>query len=162
VSGEGGTPPRKLFVVLIASVCVGAAADAARYDYRLPATTKTCRMRKDMNEATATRYVFANVMGGKTPLGGNGVVVVMAKSLPGTSTGSRSCSRRRELQRCKSKRSRPEARALSTMGRRFLSPPSGAGRQPRLWGVAGTCFRHRECYGRRSPWRDGGDDPSHW
>jgi len=69
-------------VVLIASVCVGAAADAARYDYRLPATTKTCTMRKDMNEATATRYVFANVMGGKTPLGGNGVVVVMAKSLP--------------------------------------------------------------------------------
>jgi hypothetical protein len=76
-------------VVLIASVCVGAAADAARYDYRLPATTKTCTVRKDMNQATATRYVFAGVMGGKTALGGSEVVVVEANSLSAEAPGRR-------------------------------------------------------------------------
>ena len=72
---------RKLLVLLFGFVCVAAAADAPKYDYRLLATTRTSTMEKEMNEAADTGYVFAGVMGGETAIGGNEVVVVMVKNL---------------------------------------------------------------------------------
>jgi len=72
---------RKLLVILCGLVCVAAAADSPKYDYRLLATTKTSTMEKEMNEASDAGYVFAGVMGGETALGGNEVVVVMLRNL---------------------------------------------------------------------------------
>jgi opacity protein-like surface antigen len=52
---------------------------AADYDYRVLATTRTSTMEKEMNEAADAGYVFADVMGGETAVGGKEVVVVMQK-----------------------------------------------------------------------------------
>lgn len=57
------------------------AADIAKYDYRLLATTKTSTMEKELNEAADAGYSFSSVMGGQTGIGGKEVVVVMAKKL---------------------------------------------------------------------------------
>jgi len=71
----------KLLVFMCGLVCVAAAADSPKYDYRLLATTRTSTMEKEMNEASEAGYVFAGVMGGETALGGNEVVVVMLRDL---------------------------------------------------------------------------------
>lgn len=66
-----------------------AAADAAKYDYRVLATTKTSTMEKELNEAAAAGYSFSSVMGGETAIGGKEVLVVMAKRLDDTSSGNK-------------------------------------------------------------------------
>ncbi len=72
---------RRLPLLVIVCVSVAVAADPSKYDYRLLATTKTSTMEKEMNEAADAGYVYAGVMGGETALGGNEVVVVMARDL---------------------------------------------------------------------------------
>lgn len=52
---------------------------SATYDYRVLATTRTSTMEKEMNEAADGGFVFADVMGGETAMGGKEVVVVMLK-----------------------------------------------------------------------------------
>ncbi len=78
---------RKLLLVLFGFVCVAAAADPPKYDYRLLSTTRTSTMEKEMNEAADAGYVFADVMGGETAVAGNEVVVVMVKNLSAQAPG---------------------------------------------------------------------------
>ncbi|MCL5743030.1 MAG: hypothetical protein M1541_03740 [Acidobacteria bacterium] len=66
-----------------------AAADAAKYDYRVLATTKTSTMEKELNEAAAAGYSFSSVMGGETAIGGKEVLVVMAKKLDAQASGNK-------------------------------------------------------------------------
>lgn len=79
---------RAIALVLFLPVFTGvlAAADAARFDYRVLATTKTSTMEKELNEAAAAGYSFSSVMGGETSFGGKEVLVVMAKRLDGPSS----------------------------------------------------------------------------
>jgi hypothetical protein len=65
---------RKLCLLFIAS-----AALAQKVDYRVLSTSKTSTMQKELNEAADAGYVFSQVMGGDTAIGGKEVVVVMAK-----------------------------------------------------------------------------------
>lgn len=46
-----------------------AAAETAKYDYRLLATTKTSTMEKELNQAAEAGYSFSSVMGGQTGMG---------------------------------------------------------------------------------------------
>lgn len=48
-------------------------------EYKLLATNKTSTMQKEMNEAAASGFRFAGVMGGETSFGGSETVVIMAK-----------------------------------------------------------------------------------
>src|SRR5688572_18068963 len=55
-----------------------------RVEYKVLSTTKTSTMQKEMQEAAAAGYRFADVMGGSTAVGGAEVVVIMTKeSKPG-------------------------------------------------------------------------------
>jgi hypothetical protein len=74
---------RIVFRVIVVCGFLAAAAGAERYDYRVLATSRTSTMEKEMNEAAEAGYEFAGVMGGETALGGNEVVVIMAKPLGG-------------------------------------------------------------------------------
>lgn len=63
-----------LYTLLLASTLL-----AQKIDYRVLSTSKTSTMQKEMNEAADAGYVFSQVMGGETAIGGKEVVVVMAK-----------------------------------------------------------------------------------
>jgi len=67
---------RSLFLALALFV---ASPAFAQIDYKVLATSKTSTMEKEMNEAGATGYKFAAVMGGETAIGGKEVVVLMQK-----------------------------------------------------------------------------------
>jgi hypothetical protein len=64
-----------------ADVIAAVAADPAKYDYRVLATSRTSTMEKEMNEASGAGYQFRAVMGGETGFGGKEVVVVMTKEI---------------------------------------------------------------------------------
>lgn len=89
-----------------ASVATVGAQDApARYEYRVLATSRTSTMDKEMNEAAEAGYRFREVMGGETAVGGNEVVVVMARADASTArfsyrllATSRTSTMQRELQ----------------------------------------------------------------
>jgi|SRR4051794_31481263 hypothetical protein len=66
----------------IVSFSVEAAAQTT-VDYRVLATNKTSTMEKEMLEAAAAGFRFADVMGGSTAMGGSEVVVIMTKQ-PGS------------------------------------------------------------------------------
>jgi hypothetical protein len=66
-----------LLAVFLAAAAT--AADPARYDYRLLATTRTSTMEKELNDAAAGGFIFSSVMGGETGVGGKEVVVVMSR-----------------------------------------------------------------------------------
>jgi hypothetical protein len=66
-------------LALLAGLATLHAADPAKYDYRLLATSKTSTMEKELNEAADAGFVFSSVMGGETGTAGKEVVVVMAK-----------------------------------------------------------------------------------
>jgi hypothetical protein len=51
----------------------------AQNEIRLLATNKTSTMEKEMNEAAASGFRFADVMGGETSFGGSEVVAVMVR-----------------------------------------------------------------------------------
>jgi hypothetical protein len=74
-------------LMLLAPALLGAVSllQAANYDFRVLATTRTSTMEKEMNEAAAAGYEFADVMGGETAFGGKEVVVVMQKASEGES-----------------------------------------------------------------------------
>ncbi len=74
----------KRLVLLLGACAAVWAAEPAKYDYRVLATTRTSTMEKEMNAAAADGYTFYGVMGGETAMGGKEVVVVMGKdvSLP--------------------------------------------------------------------------------
>jgi len=63
-----------LLLMSTSSIFVG-----ATYDYRVLATTRTSSMEKEMNGAGEAGFVFADVMGGETAIGGKEVVVVMVR-----------------------------------------------------------------------------------
>jgi hypothetical protein len=67
-----------LFAFFLA-VSVAVAADPARYEYRLLATSRTSTMEKEMNVAADAGYRYAGAMGGETGFAGNEVVVVMVR-----------------------------------------------------------------------------------
>jgi len=77
----------RLTALAIALSCAATAADQ-RYDYRILATTKTSTMEKEMNEAGDAGYIFSQVMGGESAVGGKEVLVAMVKDLstPGAPT----------------------------------------------------------------------------
>jgi len=77
----------RLLLILVAAAAVVLAADPARYDYRVLATSRTSTMEKEMNEAADAGYHFMGVMGGETAVGGKEVVVVMGKDLSTNTTG---------------------------------------------------------------------------
>jgi hypothetical protein len=55
------------------------AAAQGKVEYKVLSTTKTSTMQKEMQEAAAAGYRFADVMGGSTAIGGAEVVVIMTK-----------------------------------------------------------------------------------
>jgi hypothetical protein len=63
------------------------AAEPARFEYRLLASTRTSTMEKEMNQSAAEGFIYSGVMGGETGFGGKEVVVVMMKS-PAAKPGS--------------------------------------------------------------------------
>ena len=73
---------RGLTLCALAIVSSSAAAPVSAQsvvEYRVLATTKTSTMQKEMQEAAAAGFRFADVMGGNTAAGGAEVVVVMSK-----------------------------------------------------------------------------------
>ena len=48
-------------------------------DYRVLATSRTSTMEKELNDAALSGYRFSKVMGGKTAVGGQEVVISMVK-----------------------------------------------------------------------------------
>jgi hypothetical protein len=80
------------YAVLPLAVFLGgvmAAAEIAKYDYRLLATTRTSTMEKELNEAADAGYSFASVMGGQTGIGGKEVVVIMSRKLGPASSANK-------------------------------------------------------------------------
>jgi hypothetical protein len=67
-----------LFVYVLASAAF-AAEPAARYEYRLLATSRTSTMEKEMNAVAESGFRYAGAMGGETGFAGNEVVVVMVR-----------------------------------------------------------------------------------
>ena len=67
-------------ILLQASLSLSFAQNTGERDYQLLATNRTSTMETEMQEAANQGYMFAGVMGGETPFGGNEVVVVMERS----------------------------------------------------------------------------------
>jgi len=59
--------------------CASLATAQGSIGYQLLATSKTSTMEKEMNAASAGGFRFAGVMGGDTAIGGQEVVVLMAR-----------------------------------------------------------------------------------
>jgi hypothetical protein len=59
------------------------------FEYRVLATNKTSTMEKELNQAADAGFRMEKAMGGATAWGGSEVVVVMAKSVSGSSSRSR-------------------------------------------------------------------------
>jgi hypothetical protein len=76
---RGKFSPAVVFLGLVFSLVAG--AEDRTFDYKILATTKTSTMEKELNEAAAEGYVFSQVMGGQTGVGGKEVVVAMVKDL---------------------------------------------------------------------------------
>jgi hypothetical protein len=70
--------PKSACLLVIAGI---AAAQSARFDYRIISTTKTSTLEREMNEAADAGFSFVDAMGGKTAFGGNEGVVTMIKDL---------------------------------------------------------------------------------
>ena len=73
---------------IVLALCYAASA-ADQLDYRILATTKTSTMEKEMNEAADAGFVFSNVMGGESAVGGKEVLVAMMKNLTTPGEGKR-------------------------------------------------------------------------
>src|SRR5258705_3293383 len=58
-----------------------AAAQSARFDYRIISTNKTSTLERELNEAADAGFSFVDAMGGKTAFGGSEGVVTMVKDL---------------------------------------------------------------------------------
>ncbi|MGE3274974.1 MAG: hypothetical protein AB7O67_07665 [Vicinamibacterales bacterium] len=72
---------RRMAVCVVAAMVVSvAAASAQTMEYKVLATSKTSTMEKELGEAAAAGYRFADVMGGETAMGGKEVVVLMEKN----------------------------------------------------------------------------------
>jgi len=80
---------RYLTLALAGFIGVLQAAEIAKYDYRVLATTKTSTMEKELNAAAEAGYSFSSVMGGETGFGGKEVVVVMVKKRGVESSGKK-------------------------------------------------------------------------
>ena len=71
---------------LVMSIPRASAADGP-LDYRVLATSRTSTMEKELNDAALSGYRFNKVMGGKTAIGGQEVVISMVRD-PATAGGS--------------------------------------------------------------------------
>jgi hypothetical protein len=79
----------KMTLLACCVTLIAVAAEPRKIDYRVLATSKTSTMEKEMNEAADAGYAFRTVMGGETAVGGDEVVVVMAKPLEGERANKR-------------------------------------------------------------------------
>jgi hypothetical protein len=73
---------QRLIVAALGTVALlpsSRAAAQGKVEYKVLSTTKTSTMQKEMQEAAAAGYRFADVMGGSTAIGGAEVVVIMTK-----------------------------------------------------------------------------------
>ena len=95
-------------VLFVTSVPPANAADGP-LDYRILATSRTSTMEKELNEAALSGYRFSKVMGGKTAIGGQEVVISMVRdpASPDQSVPrykllatTRTSTMQRELQQC--------------------------------------------------------------
>jgi len=88
---KGNQLMRRLICVLCVSgfsLTTGQAGGSAQtsqvtegtFEYRLPATTRTSTLEREMNEAAEEGYRFQGVMGGETAFGGSEVVSIMMRS----------------------------------------------------------------------------------
>jgi len=76
------------FVILASiSAALSPCLLAEKFDYRVPATTKTSTMEKEMNQAADAGFAFGGVMGGESAAGGKEVLVVMVKAQGKPSAG---------------------------------------------------------------------------
>jgi hypothetical protein len=66
-------------IAALVSLSSAMALAQAKVGYKVLSTSKTSTMQKEMQEAAATGYRFADVMGGSTAMGGSEVVVIMTK-----------------------------------------------------------------------------------
>lgn len=66
-------------ILLLAALSLSTLFAQSKYDYRVLATTKTSTLEKEMNEAAATGFSFAEAMGGQSAFGGKEGVVVMLR-----------------------------------------------------------------------------------
>jgi hypothetical protein len=76
---EGDSVTRTVLSGLFLGFASLFAAEAARYDYKTLATSKTSTMEKEMNDAAEAGFAFMSVMGGETAFGGKEVLVVMGR-----------------------------------------------------------------------------------
>lgn len=72
--------PLVSFGALALAVFLAAPASAQKRTYKVLATSKTSTMQKEMHDAGAAGFRFVTVMGGDTAVGGQEVVVLMAKA----------------------------------------------------------------------------------
>jgi hypothetical protein len=73
---------QRLIVAALGTIALWPSSRAAaqgKVEYKVLSTTKTSTMQKEMQEAAAAGYRFADVMGGSTAIGGAEVVVIMTK-----------------------------------------------------------------------------------
>jgi hypothetical protein len=73
---------QRLIVAALGTIALWPSSRAAaqgKVEYKGLSTTKTSTMQKEMQEAAAAGYRFADVMGGSTAIGGAEVVVIMTK-----------------------------------------------------------------------------------
>ena len=74
-------------LLLLAMSIPPASAANGPLDYRVLATSRTSTMEKELNDAALSGYRFNKVMGGKTAIGGQEVVISMVRD-PATAGGS--------------------------------------------------------------------------
>jgi hypothetical protein len=74
-------------LILLAMSIPPASAGNGPLDYRVLATSRTSTMEKELNDAALSGYRFNKVMGGKTAIGGQEVVISMVRD-PASASGS--------------------------------------------------------------------------
>jgi hypothetical protein len=95
-------------VLFVTSMSSANAADGP-LNYRVLATSRTSTMEKELNEAALSGYRFSKVMGGKTAIGGQEVVISMVRDTASSDQSvprykllatTRTSTMQKELQQC--------------------------------------------------------------
>ena len=95
-------------ILLVTSIPPAKAADG-QLEYRILATSRTSTMEKELNEAALNGYRFSKVMGGKTAIGGQELVMSMVRDAAKPDqyaprykllATTRTSTMQRELQQC--------------------------------------------------------------
>ena len=95
-------------ILLVTSIPSAKAGDG-QLEYRVLATSRTSTMEKELNEAALNGYRFSKVMGGKTAIGGQELVISMVRDAARPDqyvprykllATTRTSTMQRELQQC--------------------------------------------------------------